>query len=207
MNVGWARLRQVIRDHLGLNVERIHPRVHRKLFMAAASVRRCDGSCCRGGTTLTIEERDRVLAHAGIVGASMTSRVRNRPSRWFGRRIVPDPDFTAGATTTTRVVNGACVFYRDDGLCALQVASEKSLSSPYALKPAVCMLWPLCVQDRTLEVGYAWFTRRRECCAPVRSGQRTILQVISPDEKLIRAMSKKSHSRGGGPAHGRHLPT
>lgn len=194
-----SRLFAVIRDHLGLNVTGIAPRVTRRLFTGDASVRRCNGACCRGGTTASLDERDRILAHAGVVGEAMTSRARRVPARWFDRKIEPDEDFTSGRATNTRVVDGACVFYRTDGLCALQVAGEKALGSPYALKPAVCLLWPLCVQDGELEVGYAWFTRRRECCAPVRKGDKTILEVIVPDERLIRSMARSENSRRGGP--------
>lgn len=199
MPSGFSKLYTVIRDHLGLNIESVDGRLFRKLFIKKASVRRCDGSCCLAGTTVTVDERDAILAHADIVKQAMTSRARRDPSLWFDKRTTRDADFTAGRTTSTRVKDGACVFFRDDGLCALQVASEKGLKSPFALKPAVCLLWPLCVQDRKLQVGYAWFTRRRECCAPVRSGDRTILQVMVPDEKLIQAMGRPSHSRGGGP--------
>jgi len=199
MKSGFARLYRVIRDHLGLNVTGIHGRVIRPLFIGRASVRRCDGTCCRGGTTVSLDERDRILRHATIVSEAMTGRARGRPDRWFERRTEADADFTCGRTTNTRVLDGACVFYRDDGLCALQVASQKRLSNPYALKPAVCLLWPLCVQDRMLDVGYAWFTRRKQCCAPVRKGRRAILQVVRPDERLIRTMSRPGSSRGGGP--------
>lgn len=194
-----AKLYEVIRDHLGLNVSRIHPRVSRKIFLESACVRHCDGSCCRSGTTVSVDERDRILDRAGMVGACMTSRARHDPSGWFDGNLEKDDDFTAGCSTTTRVLDGACVFYRDDGRCALQVAGEKHLSTPFALKPAVCLLWPLAVQKGSLEVGYAWYTRRRECCAPVVRGTRTILEVISPDENLIRTMSNPGISRGGGP--------
>ncbi|HEY3177047.1 MAG TPA: DUF3109 family protein [Candidatus Polarisedimenticolia bacterium] len=194
----FSRLFAAIRDHLGLNISGIDTRLARRMFIKDASVRRCDGACCRGGTTVSIEERDRILAHAGLVGEAMTSRVRRAPARWFDRRTVRDDDFTAGRSTDTRVVDGACVFYRRDGLCALQVAGEASLGSPYALKPALCLLWPLVVQDRELQVGYARFTKRRECCAPVRKGDRTVLEVIVPDETLIRTMALPENSRGGG---------
>jgi Fe-S-cluster containining protein len=188
-----------IRDHLGLNVAGISLQLTRKIYVAGASVRNCNGRCCRGGTTVSVEERDRILEHAKIVAEAMTSRARRTPSRWFNRRVVRDDDFTAGRTTDTRVLDGACVFYRTDGLCALQVAASRRLGSPYSLKPAVCLLWPLCVQDRCLEAGYAWFTRRQECCAPVRSGAHTALQVIVPDEDLMAQMSRPGISRGGGP--------
>jgi hypothetical protein len=199
----FERLYRVIRDHLGLNVSRIAPRVTRRLFLGEASVRNCDGKCCRGGTTVSIDERDRVMAHAALVSRQMTSRARGDASRWFDARMANDADFTAGRATSTRVLDGACVFYRTDGLCALQVAGEKSLGNPWALKPAVCLLWPLAVQDGALDAGYAWFTRRRECCAPVRTGEKTILQVIQPDENLIKTCSRPKNSRGGGPSLGR----
>src|SRR4029453_8290583 len=100
-------------------------RLFSKVFMKGASVRRCDGSCCRAGTTVTVEERDKILANADLVKKSMTSRARRDPSLWFDRRTTRDDDFTAGRTTNTRVKDGACVFFRDDGLCALQVAGRK----------------------------------------------------------------------------------
>ncbi len=193
-----TRLFAVIRDHLGLNVSCVGPRVHRKLFIGRASVRNCNGRCCRGGTTVSLKERDRILTNAVIVREAMTSSARNDPARWFSRRTTKDLDFTCGRSTSTRVAAGACVFYREDGRCALQVAGADRLGSPYALKPAICLLWPLAVEDRALDVGYAWFTRRRECCAPVRKGERTILQLIVPDEQLLAGMSRKEHSRGGG---------
>ncbi len=199
MGNGVARLYGVIRDHLGLNVSWIDRRVTRRIFQGRASVRRCNGRCCARGATVSLAERDRILARAGIVAGAMTSRARVDPRRWFGARTARDEDFTAGRTTQTRVLGGSCVFYRRDGLCALQVAGREGLGAPYALKPAICVLWPLCVQDRALQVGYAWFTRRRECCAGVRRGRRTILQVIAPDRELIAQLARPDWSRGGGP--------
>ena len=179
-------------------MSRVGPRVRRRLFVRGASVRNCDGRCCRGGTTVSLDERDRILANEKIVREAMTSPARKDPALWFDRKTTKDPDFTCGRTTSTRVASGACVFYREDSLCALQVAGANRLGSPYALKPAICLLWPLAVQDHTLDVGYAWFTRRRECCAPTLKGERTILEVVVPDEQLIRQMSRPGRSRGGG---------
>ena len=191
----------VVRDHLGLRISRIHPRATRRIYVRGSSVRRCDGHCCLGGTTVSTLERDRILQHAGIVAAAMTRRARRDPSRWFGRRVTADPDFTVGRATFTRVQDGACVFFRDDRLCALQVAAQRHLSEPYALKPSVCILWPLAVSRGAMEPGYGFLTRRRECCAPLRSGgSRTILQVIRPAAALLLRMRRRSVSRGGGPA-------
>src|SRR5688572_13027834 len=115
-----SRLYGIFSSHLGLNFTRIHPRVTLKMFQADASVRQCDGRCCLGGAMVSVDERDRVLAHADIVRAEMTSRGRHDPSRWFDRRLIFDTDFTSGWTTGTKVMDGACVFLREDRLCALQ---------------------------------------------------------------------------------------
>jgi Protein of unknown function (DUF3109) len=200
MKSGLERIFRVARDHLGLNVSRLHPRLARKLYIRGASVLRCNGHCCLGGTTVSVAERDAILAHAKIVAGAMTSRARKDPSRWFGKRLTRDEDFTVGRATFTRVMDGACVFYRSDSLCALQVAGEKSLRRPYALKPSVCILWPLAVRKGALEPGFGWLTRRRECCAPLRDGgERTLLKVISPCEKSLQRMAHPRNSRGGGP--------
>lgn len=193
------RFYAVIRDHLGFNVGKVHPRLTRNIYQERSSVRNCDGSCCFNGTTVSIKERATIRKHRRIVARHMTGWARKHPHRWFNKRVVEDDDFTAGRSLTTTVIDGNCVFFRKDGLCALQVAGDKELRNPYALKPAVCLLWPVIVHDKTIDVGVASYTRRRECCAPMREGKRTILQVIAPDERLITQMSRPANSRGGGP--------
>ncbi len=200
MTATFNRLYKVIRGHLGFDVSRISPRVKKKIYVERANLRNCNGHCCRGGTTASVAERDRILAHEKIVREAMTSKSRDDASSWFCRRVMVDDDFTAGKAVYTRVRDGACVFYRKtDGLCALQVASGAHLRTPYALKPSVCLLWPMSVRDHTIEPGYADFTRRKDCCAPVRDGKKTLLKIIVPDEKLILQMSRRRYSRGGGP--------
>jgi len=197
-NKAFDKLYSVVRDHLGFNVTKVSPRFHKKIFVSGASVRNCNGKCCMHGTTASVKERDKILRHADIVSAEMTSRARHDKKRWFWKKPFEDDDFVAGKGVYTKTIDGACVFLRDDKLCALQIASKKHLGNDYALKPSVCLLWPVSVADHTLQVGFASFTRRRECCAPVREGDRTLLQVMVPDQKLITTMARKRNSRGGG---------
>ncbi|HEU5182142.1 MAG TPA: hypothetical protein VFW45_15255 [Candidatus Polarisedimenticolia bacterium] len=188
----------IVRDHLGLRVKGIHARFLRKAYVRRASVERCNARCCLGGTTVCETERDRVLSHARIVSEAMTSRARGDSARWFGLRLSKDPDFASGRSTFTRVLDGACVFLRDDGGCALHVAGERHLGHPYALKPSVCLLWPLAVNKGKLEVGFANLTHRRACCAPVRrGGRRTILEVVGSHAERICEMEQIGLSRGG----------
>jgi hypothetical protein len=192
-----SRLFTTIRDHLGMHVKRLHARMSWKVFQSGASVRNCDGSCCLKGSVASHDEYRRIMKHAKIIAPFMTSRARNKPGRWFEARVKKDPDYLCGKAVATRVLDGQCVFLRSDRLCALQMAGQEHLGTPFALKPAICLLWPLCVVDGELDVGYASFTRRRECCAPVRDGARTIYEVIGPDDASIRMMARPENTRGG----------
>ena len=186
-----------------MHVGKLHARMTRKVFRRNASVRNCDGTCCRKGTVASLDEQRRIMKHADTIAPYMTSRVRNRPDRWFEQRLKKDPDYVCGKAIATRVVDGACVFFRSDRLCALQVAGQQELGTAFTLKPAICLLWPLCVVDGELDVGYASFTRRQACCAPVQHGARTIYDVIGPDDASIRMMARPENSRGGGPKRSR----
>ena len=200
---GRARLFATIRNHLGMHVKSLHARMTRKVFQRNASVRNCDGTCCRRGTVASLDEHARIMKHAAVIAPHMTSRVRNKPERWFEARIKKDPDYLCGKAIATRVVDGACVFFRSDRLCALQVAGQRELGTAFTLKPAICLLWPLCVVDGELDVGYASFTRRKACCAPMQSGACTIYDVIGPDDGSIRMMARPENTRGGGNGAGR----
>lgn len=191
------RLFETVRDHLGMHVQKLHARLGRKIFRKDASVRNCDGSCCLKGSVASYDEYRNIMKHRRLIAPHMTSRARHKPERWFEARVKADPDYLCGKAVATRVLDGRCVFLRDDNLCALHVAGEKELGTPFKLKPAICLLWPLCVVDGELDVGYASFTRRKECCAAVRHGERTIYDVIGPDDASIRMMARPENSRGG----------
>ena len=142
-------------------------------------------------------ERDQILKHASLVAQHMTSSARSRPAGWFGR-ATRNANYLCGEAAATQVVDGACVFLRDDRLCALQVAAKASRQAPFALKPAMCLLWPIHVEDGKVDVGHAWFTRRKACCAPVRDGACTIHDVVGSDDRTMQLLARPGSSRGGG---------
>ena len=200
MNKPLKQIYNVVTKHLGFNVNKIHPRVSEKIYQTGSTTNKCDGSCCHNGTTLTLIEKRTILKKTKLVSQYMTNWLRNHPNKWFNKTVMDDDDFTGGKTTFTAVYDSNCVFLRKDKMCALQMAGAEKLNNPWALKPSVCLLWPLCVHDKMLDVGMATYANRRQCCSPMRNGGvRTVLQVTTPDARFLRQMTKKEISRGGGP--------
>ena len=183
-----GHLLTLVRDRLGLNASRIAPRLTRKIFRRA-SLRRCDATCCKRGVVLSTVERDAILAHReGVIRtmeASPREGVAPQRSDWFTGRVKKDPDFLCGRSLDTRVVAGACVFLRADRLCAVHIASEEALGHPYALKPAYCILFPLAVENGALDVCRGSYTRKPECCSPVRRGARTPIEIFATTIKRL----------------------
>jgi hypothetical protein len=193
------RLLTVVREHLGMRIHGLSPRLSRPLYERGASVRNCDGRCCKHGSIASTDERDRILKERALVARHMTSPLRDRPDRWFEGPVEKNPDYTCGRSIATRVDGGTCVFQRSDKLCALQVAASADGRPAFALKPAMCFLWPLCVTDGRLDVGHAWYTRYKACCAPVRDGERTVSEVIGPDAGALEALDPDRSRRRGRP--------
>jgi len=194
---GTTRILDIVRGVLALDARSIGARARRRV-MGRASLSRCDATCCKGGVALSVAERDAILRQRGAVAEAMEASPRpgvpRRAGEWFSRRTRRDPDFLEGRSLDTRVVEGACVFLRADGLCAVHVASENVTKHPYALKPAYCILFPLCVEKGKLDVCRGSYTRKPDCCSPVRSGTRTPLALFAPVE--ARLMSTPARPQG-----------
>jgi Fe-S-cluster containining protein len=194
---GAAGLLEIVRGVLALDARAVSARARRPV-MGRASLDRCDATCCKGGVALSIGERDAILRHREAVADAMAASPRPGADRpgfdWFSRRARRDPDFLEGRSLDTRVVAGGCVFLRADGLCAVHVASEKVAKHPYALKPAYCVLFPLCVEKGALDVCRGSYTRRPDCCSPVRRGTRTPLALFAPVAAWLR--SAPAHPQG-----------
>jgi len=186
---GAAERLRLAAARLGLDARRAAPRLIRRIF-GSASTSRCDATCCRRGVVVSTAERDAILKHRRAVARALAESPRPGVSTlgfdWFARRPRRDADFLAGRSVDTRVAAGACVFLRADRLCAVHVASEREAGHPYALKPAYCVLFPLCVEKNALDLCRASFTRRAECCSPVRRGSRTPLALFAETMARLR---------------------
>jgi len=179
-----------VRERLGLDARSVASRVTSAAF-GDASLARCDATCCKGGVALSTVERDAILSHAKAVTRAMAASPRcgvpAPPDAWFTERGRRDPDFLCGRSVDTRVVSGGCVFLREDRLCAVHVASDEVTGHPYTLKPAYCILFPLCVEKGAVDLCRGSYTRRPGCCSPVRGGKSTPLSLLA---RTLRALKK-----------------
>lgn len=163
-------------------------------------MRRCDATCCKGGVAVSVNERQAIFEHREAIAEAMEASPRRgvapRSFDWFIRRDKRDPDFLVGRSVDTRVVNGACVFLRADRLCAVHAASEKACGHPYALKPAYCILFPLAVEKGALDVCRGSYTRRPECCSPVRHGTQSAVDLCSGTVELLETIHNRRIDNG-----------
>ncbi len=96
--------------------------------------------CCSHGAHFTgDDDRERVLAQA----ARLSQRTWARHGEFDSPLIVDDE-----GETTTRVVDGACVFHNPVGFdagpgCALHIGAVDAAQSPIDWKPEVCWQLPL----------------------------------------------------------------
>ncbi|MBI3451128.1 MAG: DUF3109 family protein [Acidobacteria bacterium] len=188
MSDAARRLASEIAARLALRVRAVASRVLRPTY-GRASLERCDATCCKGGVALSLAERDTILAHREAVAAAMRESprpgVRAKGHDWFTVRARRDADFVDGRSVDTRVASGGCVFLREDRLCAVHVASGRVAGHPYAIKPAYCILFPVCVEKGKVDVCRGSYTKKPDCCSPIRGGTRTPLALFEPVTKLL----------------------
>ena len=96
---------------------------------------------------MAVVERDRILAHADAL-EPIIGRAREQ---WFGEVVLRDADFPGGAATRTAVVNGGCVFLRNDARgCMLHAFALDRGEDYHTLKPMVSALFPVTFDDGAL---------------------------------------------------------
>ncbi len=101
------------------------------------------------------------------VAAVVSAAARLTPAQWQFHRRGRRSGFlgTDGDATTTRLVDGACIFLNRPGFaggagCALHVAALQAGERPIDWKPDVCWQLPLRLESTTDEQGYVTSTLR-----------------------------------------------
>ncbi|MEF3168344.1 MAG: YkgJ family cysteine cluster protein [Deltaproteobacteria bacterium] len=97
---------------------------------------RCCGHCCHGASTVSLTQREieRIAAYLSLTVETMRSRYLVQK----------------GTRTEMKVVDGHCIFFGEDGLCAI-----------HPVKPFPCRQWPL--HPSILDDRQAWEAIRTDC--------------------------------------------
>lgn len=142
----------------------------------------CTALCCESGVYVSLNERDRVLAHADAVRRHMDHTQVTDAAKWFSVRTRPDRDFEGGRCVGTRVHGGKCAFLSEEGLCTLQITSAREPHVPQ-LKPFFCRLFPLVIVDGVL--GYDDLcSGEARCCTFTRRGSAPVVEACRPELEL-----------------------
>jgi Fe-S-cluster containining protein len=180
----------VLRSHLQkhLPVLEVNPNLFEARFRSGCDTLRCQASCCADGTTVGLNERDRILEHAELVKRSMSPGQDTDPSHWFEDREVEDGDFSVGRATYTMANDKGCVFLDAQRRCVLQCASHAS-EGAVTLKPMFCASFPVVIDGGVLGVDpLRTETGSTDCCAHDSGGPLTVFDVCANElEQLVGA--------------------
>ena len=124
--------------------------------MRRCTLDECHGACCVFGVWTDEREMEDILAHAELIKPHMPEGATD-PADWFA--AYEDHDefspsklvvHTAVETKPEHYGGTACIFWRADAKCALQVAGVASGQHPWRFKPYYCILHPLDLDDEGL---------------------------------------------------------
>lgn len=152
-------------------------------FAAGCSTARCRGACCRSGVWVDVRERDRVIAHAGLVREAMDPGQPRDTRRWFSRRAITDTDFPSGRAIHTRVKGGRCVFLNREGRCVLQKAS--TTRPRLQLKPFFCTAFPVTIAHGVLMLDDEDYRAGQPCCAATKGGPLTVFDTCAMELRHV----------------------
>jgi hypothetical protein len=164
--------------------------IFRLAFVADCTRHRClcrdDGdrprldACCQHGADVLLGEKSAILRRVSEIAAVMQPDRRD-PAAWFDERepeVAPEPPFETvirTATTDLDVDDSGCVFLQHTGArgCGLHFAALQHGFDPAEIKPSVCRLYPLALDEGRLGLNPDF---DRYSCA--RSGDATIYAVM-----------------------------
>ena len=129
---------------------------HRCLCRDEKDLARAD-ACCQHGADVFYSEKSAILRRASEI-ASVLKPEQRRPETWFDERdpeVISEEPFVEvirTATTDLEVDTSGCVFLNHVGErgCGLHFAALKHGFDPAEIKPSVCRLYPLSLDDGRL---------------------------------------------------------
>jgi hypothetical protein len=153
---------------------------------------RCTAACCLGGVYADVAERDRIMAHRGLVMKYMDETQPHDTALWFEETEFADADFPSGRCVGTQEVNEKCAFLNKEGRCSLQVAATAEGLDKWFLKPMYCVLYPIEITNRTIRFDDLLQDEQR-CCSVTDDFDLPLFQVCR--EELVHLLGADGFHR------------
>ncbi len=164
----------------------VDPILFEKTFSVGCSVGNCSAECCRYGVLIDPTEKENILAHESIIQRYMDPHQEKDPAKWFDDwEEEEDPDFPSGKCTGTQMREYGCVFLNRAGQCVLQKAAMEEGLPKFALKPFFCIAYPITIERGTLTLEKSDFTDQTQCCARVKEGDQTAIEVCADELAFV----------------------
>lgn len=170
-------------NHLG--ALRVGEGMFSNRFASGCSMTACNATCCQGGVTLDVAERDAILAHADLITGHMEPDQEHDSAGWFDNTVIQDPDFPSGLAVSTETTERGCVFLDRAGRCVLQKAAMAEGKPKFFLKPFFCVAFPITIEHGVLETDEPDFTDRPHCCSVVESGSLSPVDVCAEELEFM----------------------
>jgi hypothetical protein len=158
--------------------DRISPRMLQSEPLRRCTLEECHGACCVFGVWVDTREVTDILAHADLIIPHMPAE-SHTPGEWFAPVEDQDKHSPTGKVIHTAVENHpqhyggtACIFWRDDAKCALQVAAVANGLHPWRFKPYYCVIHPLDQDEQgriTLDETEALASEPGSCLRPAEA--------------------------------------
>jgi len=108
----------------------------------------CNDICCSRGCDAAPDEVKRIVEEHGD---ALALRVPVPRDQWFEPELKSDPDFRGGVYQSTRTDERGCVFLNRNGRgCSIHGYALETGQDYHAIKPWLCWLFPLTVEQAVL---------------------------------------------------------
>jgi len=180
--------------------DRVNPRMLNSEPLRRCKLEECQGACCVFGVWVDLREVTDILHNAGLIIPHMPPESSN-PGEWFAPIEDNDHLSPTGKVIHTAVENHpehfggtACVFWREDAKCALQVAAMHNNLHAWRFKPYYCILHPLDQDEQgriTLDQAEVLVSEPGSC---LRSSETFIPLVDTFAEELRYLLGEKKYA-------------
>lgn len=154
---------------------RVNPRMYAIEPIKRCALSECKGACCVFGVWVDSREVEDILKNSALIAPHLDESLRD-PGLWFAGFEDDDERAPSGRVIHTAVETRsdhyggtACIFWRSDAKCALQVAGVANSLHPWRFKPFYCILHPLDLDEQgriTVDETTTLLDEKGSCLVP-----------------------------------------